>query len=79
MPFLLLSPTTIRLGDNVSFNELPSLKNSGEKTILLFLYSSLNDSVKPTGMVDLITITLSSFCSNASLNTALILLTSKLS
>ena len=51
------SPTIILEGNKLSYNAFPSLKNSGENKILLKLNLILVLAVKPTGTVDLITIT----------------------
>ena len=61
--FSLLSgaPTIILEGYKLSYNALPSRKNSGEKIIFSVSYFFLTLSVYPTGTVDLITIIASLF------------------
>ena len=49
-------PKTILDGNKLSSRALPSLKNSGEKKIFLFLYAFCTWEVNPTGTVDLIMI-----------------------
>ena len=49
-------PTIILDGASLSIIAAPSLKNSGEKIIVDSGYFLLTASVKPTGIVDLITI-----------------------
>ncbi len=55
-PSSLLSPTTILDGNKLSYAAFPSLRNSGEKYILRFLYLLLHFSTNPMGTVDLIII-----------------------
>ena len=59
----------MRDGCKLSYNALPSLKNSGEKIILLNLYFFFILSVYPTGIVDLITMVAFGFNLIASLIT----------
>ena len=54
---VIASPTTMREGCRLSYSALPSRKNSGEKMRLSQWYCSRALAVKPTGTVDLITIT----------------------
>ena len=49
-------PITILDGNKLSLSALPSLKNSGEKTIWVVLFFLFKNSVCPNGIVDLITI-----------------------
>ena len=54
--FLFFSPTIILDGYKLSCSDFPSLRNSGEKNIFLFLLVFLTLSVNPIGTVDFITI-----------------------
>ncbi|MNE60071.1 hypothetical protein D3C80_1551950 [compost metagenome] len=61
---------TMRDGCRLSYNALPSRRNSGEKITLSMPSFSLMDWVKPTGMVDLMIITAFGLIAVTSLITA---------
>ena len=71
------SPTIIRDGYKLSYNALPSLKNSGENIIFYVLNIFLTFFVYPTGTVDFITIIASGFTDKTFAITTSTLLISK--